>query len=354
MSADSQKIVVTRGDRYDVAEWAPGEPEWFGAGNRPYHPSSAPYAFAAAAALLAVLATVALFRHEGPSLGKPLVPTVADLQAVHAGVRRGRIPCAAPRLAAGDAVETDDDGRARLRLDDGTALVIDRATKLIVARAASPRERARLRPGRARGPHHPRRGRRDGACQRRQRGHRRAAAPPPGCTRRTTSSPSARAAAPTSPSAPASRRPSGRQGTVAPERGFDDWTGGMAAPWSVSGAPRRAVGELWGRVGDAGPPLAAHHPLARGARHRDREVAKTEPTTTFFNAGSTAVTGDFRIALPRAPSSRASRSSAGGRPEGRIASPRASRPSSPPPPCSSGPAKAGCAAPSPSSPPAPP
>ena len=31
---------------------------------------------------------------------------------------------------------------------------------------------------------------------------------------------------------------------VAPEKSFDDWTGGMAAPWSVSGPPRRAVGEL--------------------------------------------------------------------------------------------------------------
>ncbi|HVY46164.1 MAG TPA: VWA domain-containing protein, partial [Minicystis sp.] len=89
--------------------------------------------------------------------------------------------------------------------------------------------------------------------------------------------------------------------TVAPERGFDDWTGGMAAPWGANGAPRRAVGELWGRpasdpAGSAGSPLTirAHdvHAVI------DHEVARSEAKTTFFNAGSNTVLGDYRMALP--------------------------------------------------------
>jgi tetratricopeptide (TPR) repeat protein len=91
---------------------------------------------------------------------------------------------------------------------------------------------------------------------------------------------------------------------IAPERGYDDWTGGMAAPWGAHGAPRRAVGELWGRTpggdassaGDAGSPLTirAHDVRATVTR----ELAETETQTTFFNAGSTSVSGDFRMALP--------------------------------------------------------
>lgn len=43
----------------------------------------------------------------------------------------------------------------------------------------------------------------------------------------------------------------GGKAKIAPEKSFDDWTGGMAAPWSVSGPPRRVVAELWARVGRA-------------------------------------------------------------------------------------------------------
>nr|WP_240808045.1 VIT domain-containing protein [Polyangium spumosum] len=73
----------------------------------------------------------------------------------------------------------------------------------------------------------------------------------------------------------------------------------MAAPWGAKGAPRRAVGELWGRPdkpGDAGSPLTirAHDVEAKVAR----ELAETEVRTTFFNAGSSAVTGDYRLAIP--------------------------------------------------------
>ena len=91
--------------------------------------------------------------------------------------------------------------------------------------------------------------------------------------------------------------------TVAPERGYDDWTYGMATPWGARGTPRRAVGELWGRPSTAtagadaaGSPLTirAHDVRATVTR----EVAETEVRTTFFNAGSETVVGDYRMAVP--------------------------------------------------------
>ena len=90
---------------------------------------------------------------------------------------------------------------------------------------------------------------------------------------------------------------------VAPERAYDDWTHGLARPWAARGAPRRAVGELWGSVeggsepaGSAGSPLTirSHSVNAK----IDRELANTTCETVFFNAGSSNVNGDFRIALP--------------------------------------------------------
>ena len=83
----AQKIIVSRGDRYDVAEWGPGDPSWFGAATEVYRPSNAPFVFAGLAVVVAVLGWVLLMRNQAPALGHPLVATVADLQAVHAGVR---------------------------------------------------------------------------------------------------------------------------------------------------------------------------------------------------------------------------------------------------------------------------
>ncbi|HVY48224.1 MAG TPA: hypothetical protein VHB21_20190, partial [Minicystis sp.] len=128
------KIVVLRGDRYDVAEWEPGEPPWFGT-RPPVVPQGSgkgAVVFALVASLLVVAATFLLIRAQQPKeLGKPLVATVGDLSAVHAKVTdRGEEVRRLRRVSVGDVVETDEEGRARLRLDDGTSLVLDRATKL--------------------------------------------------------------------------------------------------------------------------------------------------------------------------------------------------------------------------------
>jgi hypothetical protein len=62
-----------------------------------------------------------------------LSATLADLKPVHAGVSVGgeRVQWLR-RVALGDKLVTDADGRARLRLDDGTSAVLDRNTTLVM------------------------------------------------------------------------------------------------------------------------------------------------------------------------------------------------------------------------------
>ena len=126
------RLTVLRGDRFDVAEWVPGEPEWFD--RPPPSPSSgAGVAIVGLVATLVILvATIFLVRSQRPDpIGKPLVATTGDLSAVHAGVRVGdEQVMRLQRVSVGDVVETDADGRARLRLDDGTGVVLDRSTKV--------------------------------------------------------------------------------------------------------------------------------------------------------------------------------------------------------------------------------
>lgn len=228
--------------------------------------------------------------------------SVADLSVVHPGVRvndaerRGLA-----RLAPGQRVETDAQGRARVRLDDGTLVLIDRATQLTVDDAKVSLNRGRLfvegvlgaraeisvgdvkvRPGAARV-----------GFDRREGPARVYAASDeivvvaPGGEHKVRSGESAVI--------------EGATVTVRPEKAFDDWTGGLAAPWGAAGPPRRAVGEVWGadlgaKPGDPGSPLTIRS--LDVAAKLEPEIAQTRVTTTYFNGGSQTVRGDFRMALP--------------------------------------------------------
>src|SRR5215471_4927929 len=89
MSPVPMRIGVTRGDRFDVAEWEPGEAPWFGERPEPVHaPSSrGTTLFAVLAAALVIVTTFLFVRAQRPKeLGRPLVATVGDLSAVHAKV----------------------------------------------------------------------------------------------------------------------------------------------------------------------------------------------------------------------------------------------------------------------------
>lgn len=300
------KVVVTRGPERDVADWVvdDGPPDDALAATSPGR-SSSPVVFAVLASALVVAATVVLMRGWQPDLKHPLVPTVADLSALHAGVRVGDTDVRRlVRLAVGSAVETDGEGRARARLDDGTTLVLDRSTRVVVTDKgallshgrvfvqAAPGARTEIALGDATAILS---GANAGAERSKDE-------PSKAKVYAATAELTVRAGgAEQTVRAGESATTAGAKVVVAPERAFDDWTGGMAAPWGARGAPRRAVGELWGRpvsaqAGEPGSPLTIRSHDVRATI--TREVAETQVRTTYFNAGSEAVLGDFRIALP--------------------------------------------------------
>ena len=229
--------------------------------------------------------------------------TLADVQAVHSSVQTAGTPVhKTRRLSVGDVVTTDGDGRARLRLDDGTSLVVDRETNLKLTEKGVDLEYGRIFVQGALGARtEVNVGGAVAIVSGANTGIERPKAKPSNAKlyaateEITVRANGAEKTVHTGETASVE----GQTVTVAPERGYDDWTGGMAAPWGAKGAPRRAVGELWGRPekpGEAGSPLTirAHDVDALVAR----ELAETEVRTTFFNAGSDTVTGDYRLAIP--------------------------------------------------------
>jgi hypothetical protein len=257
------------------------------------------------ALLFAVSAGLVLLGRAFHRAESSLAATLADLKPVHAGVTVGaeRVQWLR-RLANGDQVATDSDGRARLRLDDGTSAVLDRETALRVTAKGLRLERGRAFVTSPSGSHPvlelgaltvlPS----GGSVGLELRGEKLSAFSadseltvkgPDGQEQRVNAGETARLAA------------GGVK--VTPERAYDDWTHGLARPWAARGAPRRTLGELWGSVeggqqpaGSAGSPLTIRsHTVNAGI---DGEVARTSCETVFFNAGSSSVNGDFRIALP--------------------------------------------------------
>ncbi len=226
--------------------------------------------------------------------------TVGEVQAVHAEVKAsGRPVRGVARFGAGDVVETGPDGRGRMRLDDGTTVVLDRLTKLEVTREGLTLQAGQVMVQGVAGT--------------------RASVTAAGATTVLSDAQVAISAGGggakvycASGEAVVRRdgertlhsgetaTVSGSAVTVAPEKAFNDWTGGMATPWSAEGRPRAAIGELWGRLSnvadDGGSPLAIRQHLVEA--RVDGETAHTRVSTTYFNAGNTSVGGDFRMALP--------------------------------------------------------
>lgn len=308
------RLVVTRGPERDVAEWVPNtgavtEPVPPVSGVTPprppprdYHvgPGRRPTLLIGMVAAFLVLGVVAIF--VGPKPARPieaeLVATIADLSPVHAGVTAGgETVRELRRLADGDVIETDADGRARVRLDTGANVVLDGATKLAIMADGVRLEKGRLFVQGSGAPTRLELG--DGATVRMVGGAAGVERTDKTKVYVATGELVARAGDKESTVKVGETVTfEGGSAKVAPERGYDDWTGGLASPWGATGVPRRAVGELWGRSrpGDAGSPLTVRKhevdAIIRG------ELAETRVRTTFFNAGQSPVTGDFRIALP--------------------------------------------------------
>ncbi|MFO0661620.1 MAG: VWA domain-containing protein [Polyangiaceae bacterium] len=258
--------------------------------------------------LWVVLATVfsvtvvgVLIRRSGGPIRLIVVSTNGEIQAVHADVTvGGKLVRGTSRFATNETVATGPDGRGRARLDDGTVLVLDRGTKLTPLATGVQLDAGQIFVQGA--PNAPTQIAAGGATalvagstvaiEKTADGAKFYCANGELIVRGTNGE---------------KRVLTGETATanasginVVPEKAFNDWTGGMATPWSASGPPRGAIGELWGKLSatsaDAGSPLAvrAHEVTAVV----DGEVAITEVRTTYFNAGSATAAGDFRMSLP--------------------------------------------------------
>lgn len=245
--------------------------------------------------------------------------TSGDVQAVHAPVTlAGEAVTHVSRLAPGEAVETGADGRARVRLDDGTTIVLDRNARL-VADARGPK----IEKGRA--------------FVQGVEGSRSTVlvADVPVSIGGASVAVEAEKKSVYCAAGEAVVQKDGEKRVhagetavlgaevkVAPEKAFLDWTYGMAAPWGALGKPRAAIGELWGKLSNVptdeiGSPLAVRAHTVDAAV--DGEVAVTRVSTTYFNAGNGRVTGDFRMMLPEsAIVSRFAEESGGSVREGRV------------------------------------
>jgi len=233
-------------------------------------------------------------------------PTVADVQPVHAGVTVAGAPVRKlQRVADGGEVETADDGRARIRLDDGTMMVVAGSTKVRLSAGKATLDRGKLFVMGG-----------EGARTEVTVGEAVVVIAGANAAIRRVPEDGGRTVV-YAASGEVAVRVGGKDATVrtgesasiagtevkvAPERSFQDWTGGLAVPWGASGKPARAVGELWGRekgarAAEVGSPLTLRSEYVE-ARFVGESV-ETVVTTTFFHAGDKEVDGDFRMAIPR-------------------------------------------------------
>lgn len=232
----------------------------------------------------------------------PVKTTVGDLRSLHAEVFvRGAEVRGNVRLRDGDDVKTSPGGRARLRLDDGTIVIADgsaeltlRGTRLTLAHGrifvqagAASRTEVAIAGALAsvvstaaafdadEGP----RGAPKAYCARGELVL--------GVSGKSVHVASGETATLTKDAA-----------KVAPETAFDDWTGGLAVPWSGERAAASAIAELWGGSGDADPgsPLVVRSEKVDVVV--DGEVALTRMRTTYFNGSDHDVQADVRLALP--------------------------------------------------------
>jgi tetratricopeptide (TPR) repeat protein len=249
---------------------------------------------------LAVVAARVGSRRQAPN--GPVRATVGDLRSMHAEVLVGGHEVrGSSRLSEGDVVKTGVDGRARIRLDDATLVVVGGSTELALRGAGIALERGRLFVQAS-------------SASRTEVSFGGA----------STTMASSAAAFDSSVGVTAADhvycargelvvRVGGKQehvasgetatlahdgAKVAPETAFDDWTGGLAVPWSGERGPASAIAELWGGNGadDPGSPLVVRS--EKVDVEIDGEVAVTHTRTTYFNGSERDVVADVRMALP--------------------------------------------------------
>lgn len=249
---------------------------------------------------LALMIVLAIFvaRSQNNRGAPPPFFTVGDIRAVHAEVTvSGRPTQGERRLSDGDSVATGPDGRARVRLDDGTLVAIDGATRFTLHGNRLSLETGRLFV-------------QGGPLARTEV-----------ALGNATTLVSSSAVAFESKGEAAkiycaqgelvvnsgvtTRVASGetavieKQGVrVAPEKAFDDWTGGLAVPWTGPLGDKSAIPVILAGNGgaDPGAPLVVRaHKLSVSV---DGELAVSHLHTTYFNGSVAASRAVVRLALP--------------------------------------------------------
>lgn len=236
--------------------------------------------------------------HGGSVAISALETTVGDLRSLHADVSvRGKPALGDVRLRDGDDVKTNPGGRARLRLDDGTIVIVDGSTELKLTGQKIALAKGRLFV-------------QAGAASRTE-------VTIKDTTATVVSSAAAFDAGDKSyvycargeiilaTGGKAAHVASGETGSlgagavkVAPETAFDDWTGGLAVPWSGEKAPASAIAELWAGAGDVDPGTPLVVRSEKVSVTIEGELARTRMRTTYFNGSDRSVRADVRLAIP--------------------------------------------------------
>lgn len=225
--------------------------------------------------------------------------TVGDVFAVHADVHvkdqevHGQL-----RVADGDSVGTGPEGRARLRLDDGTLLAIDSNTRFSLRAGRVELETGRLFV-QASSSAHTQLALGDVSTQVNQssvaldsRDGKRRIYCASGELQLTQGNATARVGSGESASI------EGDKINVVPEKAFDDWTGGLAVPWSSALGEKSAIPEVRSQDTDTDPGAPLVIRSHRVTVDLDGELALTKTRTTYFNGGSTGSRASVRFALP--------------------------------------------------------
>lgn len=253
--------------------------------------------------LLTCLAVCGCSRTDGPSVRSDLIGTVASLQAVHPAVTlltadgKERNVMGLTRVGAGDRVATNEHGRARVELDDGTLLVLDESTQVSLT-ATLEIERGRVfvqSPPNAQT----------------KIALRRVSTVVTGASVSVHNLPSdtsvycvngelvlVSGGTQTRVESGETARVGETTVEVVPEVAFDDWTGGLAVPWENEVGSRSAIAELRGASGDAdlGTPLVTRSHEVKVTI--SGEIARTKSLTTYFNGGAASRRMRAQLALP--------------------------------------------------------
>lgn len=225
--------------------------------------------------------------------------TIGDVQAVHAELRVGEGAVqGVRRVSENDTVSTDSEGRGRLRLDDGTLLAIDRSTRFRLAKNRLVLESGRLFV----------QGGPTAVTEVSLAGASTSVASSAVAFEATAAAAKIYCASGEliiSAAGKQTRIQSGESAVlgggaprVTPEKAFDDWTGGLAVPWTSAVGGRSAIPVVEGAAGpqDPGAPLVIRS-------HRvhvviDGELAVTKSKTVYFNGSNFAAQANVRLALP--------------------------------------------------------